>query len=633
MVAQLRKAISYVDAAIHVFASTKVAVCLVAALAAVLAVATVIETLWGRPFCQWYVYHTSWFVGLLGLLGANAFCAAYVRFPWKRHHTGLVLTHIGLLVMLAGAALTLYSGVEGQVQLLQGASTDQLTVSHQSQITASWVDRPHARPYVFIFDSGPVDWRRGTELDLGRIDGMGVRVLKYYRHSYPIEKWAADPEGHGGPLIRFELEGTRSHVMDVAGHPAVDQPIVGSLADQDYGAEIFVGPIAVRLQRATSNAMLQDFLHPVESDLGKDGVLTVYYKDNVQHVPVDTHIGQGVKIGESGAAVELVHYFANAKLDVGGQFKSIGNNPRNPLVELKVTVPGEKQPFRQVAFAKSPLLNFDGVYGRDCPMRFVYRHPQFKPTNTIEFLQGSDGKLYGRAAINGTCKALGEVTTGRRLEIQGGFAFRINEYLPHARRDISFKPAGQTANEDLPRKSSAAEVEVTVAGTSQTLWLERNNSEYYSGEVNTSDGPLRVQFTTAKLPLGFSLKFLEFRRMMNPGQAGGAANSSIVTIRDKTGQSEEKGLVSLNHPLVHYGYRIYQSSLHRTGHGKEASVFTVTYDPGRPLKYLGSLMFCLGVAASLYRKSHTTSGGVPECVASSESTETPFRDRTLRRSA
>lgn len=628
--ANLPKAKAHANAVIRTLASIKVAICLFVVLAAVIAVATLLEATHGRPYSQWFVYHSSWFVGLLGLLGASSFCAVYVRFPWKCHQIGFLITHVGLMALLTGSMLTLWRGIEGQITLLEGASTDQLTLSQHSQITANWADRPHDRPYVFTFDSGPVDWRRGTELDLGRVDGMRVRVLNFYRHSQPVENWIADANGRGGPLMRFQL--TRSHAGGGAqpGALKMDQPVAGSLADQDYGAEVLAGPTAIRLQRAANAAMLADFLHPVDNELGEKGVLTAYYKDNVQRVPVDEHVGQAVKIGDSGAVVELVQYLANAKLDAGGQFRTIGSDARNPLVELKVTLPGEDKPFRQVAFAKSPLLNFDGVYGRDCPIKFAYQHPKLKPASAVEFLQAGDGKLYGRTITNGKFQPQGAVTTGSRLEISGGFTFTVTEYMPHTRREMSFTRAGKNADEDPSHESTAAEVEITVAGTTKTLWLQRNNAEYESGTVDTPDGPLRARFTTAHVPLGFSLELVDFQRETNPGQVGNAAYSSVVRVLDKERPVDDKRLISMNQPLSHNGFGIYQSSFREAGHGKEASIFSVAYDPGRPLKYLGSLMLCVGIATMFYMKADSASGAVRLRVASSRPSEALPHDRTLK---
>jgi hypothetical protein len=605
VVAHLRKATFFANAMIRTFASIKLAVCLIALLAAVIALATILETKYGRPYSQWYVYHSSWFVGLLGLLGVSVFCAAYVRFPWKRRQTGFVLTHAGLLALLSGSVLTIYRGIEGQVSIVEGASADQLTLNELSQISASWVDQRDGRPYVFTFDSGPVDWRKGTALDLGHIDGIGARVLNYYRHSQPVENWIADAGGRGGPLIRFRVNQASPHGNAPLGGPIFDQPISGSLADQDYGAEVLVGPIAIRLQRAMSDAMLADFLNPIDSELGEKGVLTVYFKDVVKRVNVDEHVGQAVHIGSSGASVELVQYLTNAKLDARGQFKAIGNDVRNPLVELKVSLPNAGQPFRQVAFAKSPLLNFDGVYGRECPVKFAYQHPKLKPPTAVEFLQSSAGKLFGRVISDGKYTSIGEVTQDTRVHIPGGFTLALSEYMPHARRNISFKRAKQVSEANASSDSSAVEVQLTVAGATHSLWLQRNNAEYQTQELDTTEGPLRVTYAAARIPLGFSLKLVDLQRETNPGQAGDARCSSFVRILDEQSAVDEDQLVSMNQPLLHNGFRVYQSGFRDAGHGKDAAIFDVAFDPGRPLKYVGRLLICVGVATMFCLRAFT----------------------------
>ncbi len=186
-----------------------------------------------------------------------------------------------------------------------------------------------------------------------------------------------------------------------------------------------------------------------------------------------------------------MRYLDDAKLDAAGKFQPMGAVARNPLVELKVKIPGEDKPYRQVAFAKSPLLNFDGVYKRDCPVKFVYQHPKFKPKAAIEFLQGRDGKLYGRTIVDGTCKSHGEVTTGSQLEIREGPALTLTEYIPHARHKVSFKPADRNSDDDRALESAAAEVEISVASTKKTLWLQRNSPEFQADTIETPDGPLR----------------------------------------------------------------------------------------------------------------------------------------------
>ena len=58
----------------------------------------------------------------------------------------------------------------------------------------------------------------------------------------------------------------------------------------------------------------------------------------------------------------------------------------------------------------------------------------------------------------------------------------------------------------------------------------------------------------------------------------------------------------MNAPLTHGKYTFYQSGFDQTADGKDVSVLSVAYDPGRFLKYLGSLMICVGIFVMSYVK-------------------------------
>ncbi len=64
----------------------------------------------------------------------------------------------------------------------------------------------------------------------------------------------------------------------------------------------------------------------------------------------------------------------------------------------------------------------------------------------------------------------------------------------------------------------------------------------------------------------------------------------------------------MNSPTSHNGFRICQSSIRDVGHGKEASVLSVTFDPGRTLKYLGSLLVGVGITTMFYMRAYSLTG-------------------------
>src|SRR5580698_10278348 len=118
-------------------ASLKLAVVLILSLACVLGLATFVEANFGTAAVAFLVYHTWFFAALLSLLAVNIFCAAAIRFPWKRHQTGFVITHIGLLTLLSGSAISDRGSVNSQMLVYLGASNQLAIDMDQSILSVS----------------------------------------------------------------------------------------------------------------------------------------------------------------------------------------------------------------------------------------------------------------------------------------------------------------------------------------------------------------------------------------------------------------------------------------------------------------------------------------------------------------
>ena len=77
-----------------------------------------------------------------------------------------------------------------------------------------------------------------------------------------------------------------------------------------------------------------------------------------------------------------------------------------------------------------------------------------------------------------------------------------------------------------------------------------------------------------------------------------ASYESVVTLPDGSDQ-----LISMNEPLKHAGFTFYQASFESDPSGRPtASVLSVNRDPGRGLKYFGSLLIVLGSIHLFYMK-------------------------------
>lgn len=576
-------------------ADLKLAVILIVVLAAVLAWATLLESAHGREYAQWYVYKSNWFIALLGLLGVNILMATLIRWPWTKTRSGFVMTHAGLLVLLAGSIQTFMAGIDGQIIIEEGKSGNTILLTERSQLTAMWHQERGLPPAAFLFNAGAVDWPEGTSLDMGELGGIHVKILRFLRHARTEEVWVEDNTGSGGPAIGFALVGSGGKAGEM-----------NWLSAGAFGGELAVGPALLELHRAADESLVQDFTNPPATDgIDEKGVLSLHYKGKMQRFPVSEHLGKEVSLDDSGARVEFVEYLAAARPDEGGKFASQGDEPRNPMLELRIHLPDQEKPLRQIAFARHPLLNLDAVHGKSSPVKFWYHHPAVKPEPGTQFLQTPDGKLFARTAVDGRYQSRGEVKAGDEVETSAGLRLKVFEYFRHAKEKVLFRPV-ELARGESSGPEAAVLVEITAGGKTQQEWLKRNDENYGFRTLESPEGPLAITYGYERVPLGFTLKLDDFRRARNPGGMGDASFASAVQLIDQAQKIDRKHVISMNEPLVHGKYTFYQSGFHELPGGTEATVLTVAYDPGRFLKYAGSLMICVGAFFMFYTKANLT---------------------------
>ena len=580
----------WTSACLRALASLKLAIVLLVMLGAVLAWATLLEASRGRENAQWYVYTSPWFLILLGLLGLNILASTLVRLPWKKHQTGFVLAHAGLLVLLAGAVQSFLYGIEGQVVLQEGEQTDRMLLSTRSRIMVLHHAAADRRALEFTFAPGPADWAPKQRLDFAASNDLKLSILRFYRHAREQIDWVADDRDYQGPALRLRLLGASGNIV-------TEEWLAGSL----YGGEAVIGPTAYQLWPLPLETMVEDFLDPPQES-ADTGILSMHYQGRMIRVPVAENVGRTIPLGDTGVAVEIVAYLADARPGPDGRFLARSDQPRNPLVELKVHLPGEDEPMRQIAFAKLPLLNLDGVYGRNCPVRFWFHHGGVSPTAGAVFAQSPSGTLYCRPVVNGAYGAPVEVRKDSRIPLGGQFSVVLLRHLPRARQNVSFHPVEKDPSAaEVPE--AAALLELTVGEVRRELWLQRGDPQYGVQSVLTENGSVTLEFGYEQVPLGYNLELKKFVRDLDPGRADQAGLTSTVRLTDPEQGRDEQREISMNAPLSQGRFILYQSGFRDAGHGRQASVLTVAYDPGRLLKYSGGLMVCVGILGMMLRRS------------------------------
>jgi hypothetical protein len=107
-----------------------------------------------------------------------------------------------------------------------------------------------------------------------------------------------------------------------------------------------------------------------------------------------------------------------------------------------------------------------------------------------------------------------------------------------------------------------------------------------------------VAYSQKRINLTFPVILNKFEMQTYKGISKAMEYKSIVTV-----PGIENHVISMNEPLKYKGLTFYQASFQNDQMGRPvASILSVNYDPGRILKYFGSLIMTLGIVLLFYFK-------------------------------
>lgn len=254
----------------------------------------------------------------------------------------------------------------------------------------------------------------------------------------------------------------------------------------------------------------------------------------------------------------------------------------------------------------------------------------------LQFVVTDKGQLYFRSFSSRTgpiqLEHQGRVESEtQQYDIWGGmkWRFRVEQFLSQAIAKDRYIPVA--ARPGLDRRQGSDPLEPMLEGKVsvdkrnragkierffQTFQLPQGTATEVSlqGEVDgvrfRDDFVIGFNFKREKLD--FELKLLRAESQVDPGTNSPATYTSFVQLTDpKAGIDNEQFMITMNAPLNHRGYKVYQADMsfipvHYDTDGKPVrySVFTVGRDPGLWLKYIGSAMLALGIACMYYMKAY-----------------------------
>jgi hypothetical protein len=628
---------------------------------------TLMEHWYDTKIAQTLVYKAWWFVVLLLLLALNIFFAAAKKWPWKKHQTGFVITHIGLLIMLGGGVWNWAASTDANMQLvdtsdpqMQEEINQRLGYVPQSSNSAIYNDTsmlrlveykpadPHARfrhPGMprdrevlsrtdVDFEPGPLAWKTenpATPSDtilrvmnwlgnpLGRHWGMNfergarLEVIDFLPHARR-EDYSASPD-RGFAALKLELRSSK-----------FDRPFEKWVGANLARGSLEFGPIVVELLGSCPAPLAAEFLNPPTADeLGKKGVLAVLTPDGkVKRLHIDTDLGKTVELA-GGLRVKLTRFVPHWLREA----KDPDAAPTNPAVEFEL-FDGDRSLGRFEVAARICDLMHDVTREKFLPQGatglplFLLHAPDprrgdDKVSGVLQFVQTDRGSLYYRSFVARDGKAVlekaGPTGVGNApvaVWDRMAWKFRVLEHLPQAVAEARYTPApvspGKATEEDLMLYRAAILCRLSAGGKSEEFWVPYQSRP---AEVEVGGRAFAVQFTYKQQPLKFELRLERAEQTVDPGTRAPASYSSYVQLFDaERGINGERHLITMNEPLEHRGYKFYQSTYKflnaYDANGKPVSLsgFTVGHDPGLTMKYLGSLCLGLGIFCMFYMKAY-----------------------------
>ena len=581
------------------FASLPLAIALLVSLMGVLAAGTILESLHGAATARLLVYDTPWFSLLLFILGINVAAAALDRYPWKKKHTGFVITHLGIILILIGSLVSKKFMTDGQMVIAEGDTESRV-----------WLDDPLLYFYVPGLDreqsvdlrKRPFPWtgsEKLAEFPTAAGDPAAVYLTAYYPKGAMEESITADASSSGPGAVRITLQNS-----------FITQQEWLIEEDAERGTRQ-VGPATLRFSREKM----------VESKAEQDSAvpyLEAQSAGKTAQIPLNPEWigGEPVPLGDTGYTVQFLQSYNNAVVVDNRLVEQPAGSAEaaeagNPAVQLVLR--GKDLHETHTVFANFPdFPTMHGMKPSQTGMRLFLRMPgggSRGESHELRFVKapsGADGQealeyqiRSGLEIQSGTAEAGKEIATGW-MDLK----FRVEEYYPYAVIEEKFSPEPNNSE----REGALPVIRLKVTGK------DGSEKEFWLGQ----GVPKRITFAREEgqwlysqrhFPAGFRLKLRDFRMQQYPGTQNPASYESDVTLVDDARGTVRDVTISMNQPLEHRGYKIYQSGYHLQDGQPDISIFSVGKNPGIPFQYSGTIVMAIGIIVMFFTRKYSTHAG------------------------
>ncbi len=544
--------------------SIRLAIPLLAVISVTLIAATAYEAKVGTAIVRQQVYESPWFGALMFLLATNLFLSALSRYPWRgARKVGFALTHLGLVVLIAGSAAVIHLGVEGMLLVRTDSGPNDRIRLEGNLLEVLDAEGTFARAELFERADGSLNPAQAGPL----------QVMAYSENAAETARFVPGGDA-ANPAVRLSLSSDR----------------MGQTADRWLAAtpagyhEVSLGPASLELVPVKTEAELQQYLAPPPSqaETGPMGALQI----GDQRLDVAEILTEEVAL-ENGLRLQVEEFWPDFRLDGNNRPANASDEPNNPAVRLQVATPVGTERWFLFASGDFPPIRgqVDGERAADLEISYEFSRPE----DYLEIFVAPDDRLF-YAANSSSGHRAGPLAIGEAVELGwADFRLRVEEFIPEA----SLK------REVLPVEGGGSPAILVATPSGDRHWLPWNEPT----ALETAEGEIYAAFGPQLLELPFQVALEDFIVERNEGSESVAMWTSQVRLEDPARGEALQRTVWMNHPTWYRGWKLAQASWNPGD--LQQSTLQVKREPAwvTVLTFGGAGLVVAGIATMFYGRS------------------------------
>jgi len=483
-------------------ASLKLAILLLVVIIVASIRGTILESNLNAEVAKHYIYSATWFNAWLIMLCVNLFCVAAIRYPWKPHQTGFVITHAGIITLLIGGMIDKQWGIEGFVPLFRGKPHTDTMSLHQENIYVygSGVNEPAITDVMIKTIVTPDDKIFAVKSPFAdvKIDVIDVQ---------PVEPYAfAEAAEAGAPALLVTLQGPQmgrheqwlmlneklklgpAQLQFTKGMP----PPVAPKADGAMTPRLERYFVFAKHEGAMGKTIVGEATG-MEAKLALDAqdanpTLEVSVFAKKFKIPVMENLKKPYVLpGVEGWTLHISNYYQNFKMSADGPI-SLNDKPENPGVLFELS---------------GPLVKADAATADE----HAHAHGDAASANALAIYLGDDGKLRFHAKTRRAGESAGEIELNKAVAVAWapGTEFVIGKHLPSAVAKVGWRKVEKITPMMKDKLNSGLLVKITAGESSKEAWVGQINPENMLRGAPRNE-LLAMEVGGKKVELGFAHK-------------------------------------------------------------------------------------------------------------------------------